>query len=97
MKPATSYTTYYYDLSSQLPPKSQLTHSHMLACLHTHIGLPACLFIRFTEYYVGVWMFCLHVYLYTMYVVGAHGGQKKTSDPLELVLQMVVSHQVAGN
>ena len=83
VKPHTSYTTHYDDLSPQPPPKS--------LNLHIHICLPADLL---NIYFVGVWMFCLHVYLNTMFVAGAHGRQK-TSDPLKLVTD-VVSHHVVG-
>lgn len=41
--------------------------------------------------------FCLHLYLCTLYVRGARGGQKKV-DPLGLELQMIVNHLVdVGN
>jgi hypothetical protein len=43
-----------------------------------------------------VWLFCLHVYLCTMYVPGAQGGQKRALDSLELKLQTVVSHSVGA-
>jgi hypothetical protein len=33
-------------------------------------------------------MFCLHVYMCSMYMHSAQRGQKSTSDPLELELQM---------
>lgn len=38
-----------------------------------------------------VQVFCLCAYLCTMYVPGAHGGQKSTSDLLEVKLQIIVS------
>ena len=34
--------------------------------------------------------------MYCVGVPGAHRGQKRASDPLELELQMVVSHQVGS-
>lgn len=37
---------------------------------------------------------CLHVWNTTMVLCDARGGQKMASDPLELALQMVVSHHV---
>jgi hypothetical protein len=44
-----------------------------------------------------------HVYEYFSFIClcitrmsGAHGGQKRTSDPLELVLQIVVSLQMGA-
>jgi hypothetical protein len=33
------------------------------------------------------WVFCVRVYLFTAYMPGAHGGQKKELNPLELELQ----------
>jgi hypothetical protein len=36
--------------------------------------------------FLGVWVFCLHVYLYTICILGISGGQKKASDSLELEL-----------
>ena len=45
-----------------------------------------------------LWMFWLHVNLYTMWVSDTHGDQKRMLDALELDLHMVVSHHVgAGN
>ena len=46
-------------------------------------------------FFVYVWMFCLHVCLCITCMPGAHRGQKRASDSLELELQMVVSHCVA--
>lgn len=46
--------------------------------------LPVCVYI------------CMYVSMYACTLVQAFGGQKKMSDPLELKLQMVVSHQVLG-
>jgi hypothetical protein len=44
-----------------------------------------------------VWVFCLHICLCTVCVPGAHGSQRRVSDPLELELQFVVScHVVLG-
>lgn len=40
-----------------------------------------------------MWMsICLQVCLCTVYILGAHGDQKRVSDFLELELQIVVSH-----
>lgn len=39
-------------------------------------------------------MFCLHACLCTMYKPGAHRGQEKTGDPLELEIQVAVSCHV---
>ena len=38
---------------------------------------------------------CMCVYVYTC-VLGAHEGQKRASDPIELALQMVVSVHVGA-
>lgn len=46
--------------------------------------LPVCVYI------------CMYVSMYACTLVQAFGGQKRMSDPLELKLQMVVSHQVLG-
>lgn len=43
-----------------------------------------------------VWVFARIKCLYTVYVTGARGGQKKTSDLLELKLQIVKSHHVGA-
>lgn len=41
---------------------------------------------------------CLHVWLCTTCMLGTHGDQKSVSDPLQLVLQIVGTHQVGdGN
>lgn len=39
---------------------------------------------------------CLHVFLCTMCVLGAHKGQKVAMDPLELELQTDVGHHVGA-
>lgn len=45
-----------------------------------------------------LWMFYLFVCHCTMCMSGAHGGQKRTVDSLELELQMVGNHhRAAGN
>lgn len=41
-------------------------------------------------------MFCLSVWLCTMYVFGVQGDQKKVLNPVELDLQVVVSHHVGS-
>lgn len=41
-------------------------------------------------------LFCLHVCLYTTYMPGDPQDQKRASDPLQLELQMAVSHHVGG-
>lgn len=41
-------------------------------------------------------MFCLHVHICTMCMLGTSGGQKRASDPLMLELKMVVSHHGSG-
>lgn len=43
---------------------------------------------------VGV--FCLHAYLHTTHVSGAHRGPKRALDPLELELQMVACQHVGA-
>lgn len=42
----------------------------------------------------SVWVFCFHVCLCTTCMHGASWGQRTVSDPLELELQLVVSHHV---
>lgn len=42
----------------------------------------------------GVWMFSLHVCLFTIYVPGPRGEQEMASDSLELGLEMVISCHV---
>jgi hypothetical protein len=37
-----------------------------------------------------VWVFCLHIYLWTIYAPGASGRMKRTLDPRGL--ELVVSH-----
>lgn len=49
----------------------------------------------FSIYFLRVWIFFLHVCLCTIRVPDAPPGNKRTSDPLELHLETVVSHQVA--
>jgi hypothetical protein len=44
-----------------------------------------------------VYGFCLHVFLCTTRVPGAHGGQKRASDPLELELWTGVSYHVIAS
>lgn len=44
--------------------------------------------------HVCVWLFCLCVHLCTTSMLGAHGGQKKASDPLELELLMAMSYDI---
>lgn len=41
-----------------------------------------------------VWVFCLYACLCTMCMLGAHRGQKRILDPLELELQTVLSSHV---
>ena len=43
-----------------------------------------------------VWVFCWHVSLCNMCMPDAQRGQKRTLDPLELALQMVISHFVSA-
>ena len=44
---------------------------------------------------LSIYMFCLHECMHTVCIPGAHGGQKRTSDAMELKLQMVVSLHVS--
>ena len=47
---------------------------------------------------VYMWMFCLHICLCTMYVLGTGRSQKEVPKPFELELESVVScHVGAGN
>lgn len=39
---------------------------------------------------------CLHVYMYTTFMSGAHIRQKRVSNPLELELWMVINHPVGS-
>lgn len=50
--------------------------------------------IRFLSFCFYVWLFCLHTYMYTMFVLGAHRGQKRPSDSLEWQLQMIIKHHM---
>jgi hypothetical protein len=43
---------------------------------------------------ICVWVVYVYVCLCTMCVPGAHGGQKRAPDPLDLELEMVVMHHV---
>ena len=43
---------------------------------------------------MGVWIFDLYVYMCTLGMLGAQGGQNKALDPLKLELWKVVSHYV---
>jgi hypothetical protein len=53
--------------------------------------------LNFYSQILCVWVFCLHVCLYIACMSGVSRDQK-TSDPLELNTQMVVSHHVGtGN
>lgn len=53
--------------------------------------------INFKIYMCGCFI-CVCMCLYTTCVLGAYGGQKKASDPLELELQMKKSYHVGcGN
>jgi len=75
-----------------------LPKHHLNLLTYTYACLLVCLQDLLNIYFGAVEMFCLHIYLYTKYVAGAHGGQKRTSDPSKLELQVVVSHHVvAGN
>ena len=43
-------------------------------------------------------VFCLHVCICTTFLLGAHGGQKRVLDSLEIELWVVINHCVgAGN
>ena len=44
-----------------------------------------------------MYVFCLYVWMCTICIPNACGGQRRASDPLELELQKVVSHLCAGN
>jgi len=46
----------------------------------------------FCSVYLCTWVFCQYLYMSTMCVLDTCGSQKRVSDPLELELQMVVSH-----
>jgi hypothetical protein len=60
----------------------------MFMCTHTHTHI-------FKSYVYGVLLACMYV---CTCMLGAHRSQKRTSDSLELELQMFVSHHVgAGN
>lgn len=39
-------------------------------------------------------MFCLHICMYTTSIPGTYGGHKRVSHPLEMELQLIVSHYV---
>ena len=54
-----------------------------------HLALYLILFLFHEEFdlILCMWMFCLHVYVYTMYVPYALRNQKRVLDPLELELQ----------
>lgn len=55
-------------------------------------------FFFFYLFLLCLWVFCLHVWMCTTYVSGAHGGQKGEPEPLEQELQKFISHHVgAGN
>lgn len=47
-------------------------------------------------FYLYVWLFCLHVYLCTVYVTGALRGHKRVLEALQLVLRVVSQHVGAG-
>lgn len=51
-------------------------------CIHTY-----------THVHTHMWMFCLHIYICTMCVLGAGGRQKKASDFLKLKL---MSYHIGG-
>lgn len=54
--------------------------------------------IRFFKILSHLWVLCPTVCMCAVYVLSTHRGQKRVSDPLELDLQMAVSHYVgAGN
>lgn len=67
--------------------------SHLCECTWAHVHL--CFFLKhFYLYFLCTVVFCLHVYLCTVYVPVAPGGQGKVLGSPELKLQMVVSHAV---
>jgi hypothetical protein len=51
------------------------------------------LFICFKIYFLCAWFFCLHICLCITCVPGEHENQR-VSDPMELVIHIVVSHHV---
>lgn len=48
------------------------------------------------EYFTYKYYECMYVCVYTMYVPGALGSQKRTSDPPKLELQVFVRCRVGG-
>ena len=56
-------------------------------CVHVSVYVHICL-------YVHVCFVCMCIWVSTMCVLGACGGQKRVSDSLELELDTVLSHHV---
>jgi hypothetical protein len=59
--------------------KKKYIYIYIYVCMYVYI----CIYMVIYLMYMSVF---LHVCLYTMYVPGAHKGQKRTLDPLELEL-----------
>lgn len=65
-------------------------HCHSLfLCKNTHLFL-------FLILILNAWVLCLHVYNWTVFMPGAHGSQRRVSDPLVLELHMVVSYHMGA-
>lgn len=65
----------------------------MYLCVHTYINIGICLYLHkciSSLYLLNV--FCLHVCMFVMCLSGAHGGQKRALNPLQLELQTVLNH-----
>lgn len=92
--------TFHCDLALPLPPSSVCAFVHTLwrtvfQVLHLFCFV---LFLLVLDFFISyVWMFCLHVYLCTTRASSAlRRGHKRTSDPLNLELWMLVSHHMGA-
>lgn len=77
-----------------LPPTGLRSLSRLPFCRPTTPSL--CCTASHTSFTLFYLMFCLHVCLYYLCVYGAHGDQKRISNPLEQKSQVVMSHHVSA-
>lgn len=86
---------------SNLLPGSERSQARTITVYHFplfQVPLSPAFFLHNFILNLCMWVICLYVCLYTVCMLSACGGQKRTSDPLEPELQMVVTHHVgAGN
>ena len=89
----TSWRKAVKDVSDGNGAERRRNHQQVM-CYTQGIRLGSGFFFQFLKINFNIWVFFLKVYLNTMCMSGAQGGQKKVLDTLELELQTVVGHHV---